>query len=199
VLVEAVGDLVPTAVAFVTMLAVFILGAATLGWRSQVLLLLGLPLLVGWLLFQGPLLALGTRGGLLSILRQRLPQAWVAANLGMAGISVVAGPLLPTCPLLPLPSWTVISCWAMAALGAPAGARLLRAYESWAVHRGLQACAGLAQDLVVDPAELRRPVRGPRRQRADPATAVRLNHRSGIPSRPRSGSAARVSVDPTLQ
>jgi hypothetical protein len=153
-LVEAVGDVVPTAVAFVTMLVAFVLGLAALGWRAQVLVLLSVPLLVGWLLFQGPLLALGAKRSLPRILCQRLPQVWVAANLGMAGISAVAAPLATTCPLVPLSSWTVVTWWATAALSAPAGALLLFAYELWAVRRGFRAWSILAsgEGDVVTPA-----------------------------------------------
>jgi hypothetical protein len=150
-LVEAVGDVVPTAVAFVTMLAAFVLGLAALGWRAQVLVLLSVPLLMGWLLFHGPLLALGAKRSLPRLLLQRLPQVWVAANLGMAGISAVAAPLATACPLVPLSSWTVVTWWATAALSAPAGALLLFAYESWAVRRGFRAWSVLAAgegDLV---------------------------------------------------
>jgi hypothetical protein len=149
ILVEAAGDVVPTVVAILTMVVAIVLRPEAQGSvLLQLLLLLGLPLLVGWLLFQGPLLALGTRRRPLRLLLQRLPQAWVAANLGMAGTNALAAPLvnrtLRLCPALPLSPWTVVTWWALAALSALAGALLLFAYEAWAVRRGFRAWSVLA-------------------------------------------------------
>ena len=58
----------------------------------QLVLIFGLPPAVGWLAFQGPLLALAAKRGYLRTLGRRLPHALVAANLGMAGVDVVAAP-----------------------------------------------------------------------------------------------------------
>jgi hypothetical protein len=149
ILVEAAGDVVPTVVAFVTMVVVIILTPGVSGSiLLQIGLVLGLPLLVGWLFFQGPLLALGTGKRPSRLLLQRLPQAWVAANLGMAGINALAAPLvnrsMRVCPALPLSPWTVVTWWAVVALGALAGGLLLFGYESWAVRRGFRAWSILA-------------------------------------------------------
>jgi hypothetical protein len=114
----------------------------------QLVLVLGLPLAVGWLAFQWPLLALATRRGCLRTLGERLPQALVAANLGMAGVSAVAAPLvstsLRTCSLFPSPGWAMGTLWAIVVVGALMGGLLLLIYESWAVRRGLQAWRVLA-------------------------------------------------------
>jgi len=149
ILVEAAGDVVPTVVAIVTMVTAIVLSPAAQGSiLLQILLLLGLPLLMGWLLFQGPLLALRKRTRPLHLLLQRLPQAWVAANLGLAGTSVLAVPLLNQslrlCRALPLSPWTVVAWWAVAALSALTGVLLLFAYEAWAVRRGFRAWSVLA-------------------------------------------------------
>jgi hypothetical protein len=53
-----------------------------------------LPLLVGWLLFHGPLATQAMHVGTSRTLLRRLPHAWVAANVGMAGISALAMPLV---------------------------------------------------------------------------------------------------------
>jgi hypothetical protein len=104
---------------------------------------LGLPLAVGWLAFQGPLLALAARRGYLWMLWKRLPHALVAANLGIAGINLAAAPLinasLRTCSIFPRPGWSAGILWALVVAGALPGGLLLFLYQSWAVRRGLAA------------------------------------------------------------
>ena len=89
-----------------------------------------------------------THMGYLRTLLQRLPHTWVAANLGMAGISVLAMPLVTmsirTCSALPLPPWTAVGWWAFAVVGALAAMILLLIYERWAVRRGFRAWSVLA-------------------------------------------------------
>ena len=143
-LLEAVGDVMPTVAAFMAFLVLAIFSPAVLGSELvQLALMLGLPLVVGWLVFQGPLMALATQRGYLRTLWTRLPHALVAANLGMAGISIVAVPLvnvsMRTCSVFPSPGWTVGVLWAIVVLGALLGGMLLFIYESWAVRRSLQA------------------------------------------------------------
>lgn len=151
VLVEMAGDVMPTVIAFMTMLVVVItIPAAGATVPVQISLMFGLPLLVGWLVFQGPLLASATQEGYSRTLGQRLPQAWVVANLGMAGINAVAAPLanLSTriCSIFPLPLWTVTAWWAIVVLGALVGGLLLLIFEGWAVRRGFRAWSVLASE-----------------------------------------------------
>ncbi len=149
VLVEATGNVVPVALAFAVMLAVFVAvpGAQSSG-PLQILFVFGLPLLLGWLLFQGPLLAQATRRGYLHTLGQRLPPTWVAANLGMGGITALATPLVNrlsgTCSWMPLSLWTVVSLWVMVVVGALVGILLLMLYEGWAVRHGYRAWSVVA-------------------------------------------------------
>ncbi len=143
-LLEAVGDLMSTVTAFVAILVIVILvPAVQSAWHLQIALVFGLPLAVGWLVFQGPLLAPVTEKNYGYLLSQRLPQALVAANLGMAGINVVAIPLvnqsIRICSILPLSAWTVMIWWAIAVLGALVGGLLLFFYEYWVVKGGFQA------------------------------------------------------------
>jgi hypothetical protein len=157
-LVEMAGDVMPTVIAFMAMLVVFItIPAAGAAAPVQISLVFGLPLLVGLLVFQGPLLASATQEGYSRTLGQRLPQAWVVANLGMAGITAVALPLasLSTriCSFFSLPLWTVTALWAVVALGALVGGLLLLIFERWAVRRGFRAWSVLAsaEGEVVSP------------------------------------------------
>jgi len=146
---EAVGDVMPTVIAFVAILVVIILVPAVQSAGSlQIGLVLGLPLIVGWLFFQGPLLASVTEKSFGRFLGQRLPQALVAANLGMAGVIAVAIPLvnqsIRSCSVLPLSSGIVLTWWAIVVLGTLVGGLLLFLYECWAVSGGFQAWSVLA-------------------------------------------------------
>ena len=145
VLVEAAGDVTPTVVAFIAAsVGIVTFPAAQASQTLQLLLYFVLPLLVGWLAFQGLLLTFATRKGYLRTLVQRLPHTWVAANLGMAGIFALATPLANMSVQIPLPLWTVVGWWAFAVAGALLAMLLLLLYESWAVRRGYRAWSVLA-------------------------------------------------------
>jgi hypothetical protein len=143
-LVEAIGHLPPVGVAYMVMLAVFILfPQAQASGFLQILFIFVLPTLSGWLFFQGPLLALAARHGYLRTLGQRLPAAWVGANLGIAGVLALAMPLVnwlsSTCSMMEISLWTVVSLWSVVVAGAVPGLLLILLYESWAVRRGFTA------------------------------------------------------------
>jgi hypothetical protein len=147
--VEATGDVAPTVVAFMIFLVVAIsMPAVQASDIFQFLLIFGLPPLVGCLVFHGPLLAVATKTGYGHTLLQRLPQVWVTANLGMAGIDLLAATLvnrsLRSCAALPLPPWTVVGWWGLTVIGAVLGMLLLLLFEGWAVRGGFQAWSVLA-------------------------------------------------------
>jgi hypothetical protein len=148
-LVEAAGDIPPVAVAYMLMLAVFILVAqAQSSGPLQILFIFILPLLLGWLFFQGPLLALAARRGYLRTLLQRLPAVWVTANLGVGGIGSLALRLVKwlssNCSVMNLSLWTVVSFWTAVVIGACLGLLLILLYEAWAVRHGFRAWSVLA-------------------------------------------------------
>jgi len=148
-LLEATGDVTPMVLLFVAMLVVaLLLPAAQASQLLQIVLLLGVPPLVGWLFFHGPLLAWGSRAGYLRTLWRCLPQAWAAANLGLAGLMALALPLatLSTriCAILPLSPWVVITWWALAVLSTLVSGLLLFGFEFWAVRRGFRGWSSLA-------------------------------------------------------
>ena len=146
-LLEAAGDVVPTAVAFLTMLLVVVLVPGAQSADLQIALIIGLPLLVGLLLFHGPLLASATKTGYLSLIRRRLPHVIVVSYLGMAGLNAIATPLmtlgLSECMARSLPIATVGIFLAIIALGALAGGALVWVYNRWAVRRGYRAWSAL--------------------------------------------------------
>jgi hypothetical protein len=145
-LVETVGDLVPAVASFIVALIVLILimisrGA---GWPLQIILMFGLPLFAGWLVFHGLLLAPVSQKNYGQFLIQRLPQVLVTSLLGLAGIFAIVLAMinqrLNMVQLLPL----FLTCWAIVVLGALAGGFLIFLYEHWAVKRGFQAWTILA-------------------------------------------------------
>ena len=143
-LVEAAGHLPPVVIAYMVMLGVFVLfPQAQANQLLQLLFVFILPVLLGWLFFQGPLLALAARRGYLRTLGQRLPAAWVGANLGIAGITALAMPLVnwlsSTCSVMNPSIWLVGSLWAVVVAGAGLGMLLVWLYEGWAVRYGYRA------------------------------------------------------------
>jgi hypothetical protein len=149
VLLEAAGDVTPAVVAFAIHLGLAFSFPAVLGEGLLPLVLIaGLPLALSWLVFQGPLLALASKRGYLRTLWERLPNALVAGNLGMAGVIAIAGPLAiartGACSLFPTPGWAMGALWAIVVLSALPGGLLLLLYQLWAVQRGLVAWRALA-------------------------------------------------------
>jgi choloylglycine hydrolase len=143
VLVEAVGDVIPTVVAFLTVTVALVLN---MGASDLVLILLffGAPFVISWLLFQGPLLAFATHKGYWRTLLLRLPHTWVTANLGIAVLFPIALPLVNRSIQIPLGIWTVVFWWGLIALCALAAMLLLLLYEAWGAHRSYQAWSILA-------------------------------------------------------
>ncbi|MEJ2719633.1 MAG: hypothetical protein P8181_00650 [bacterium] len=148
-LLEAMGDVMPTVVAFVVMLTIIILIPFVQTDRLlQLVLMLALPVAVGWLAFHGPMLAAVANERSGHFVVQRLPHVLVVANLGFGGISLIAMPLanqsLRTCSIFPLSGWTIVTWWVIAALGAIVGGLLIFIYERWAMRAGFRAWSVLA-------------------------------------------------------
>ena len=144
-LVEVVGDLVPCVVGMVAAL----LAAArvpAIGETSlfQLLAFYGLPLLVGLILYQGPVLALATERGYMRMLWERLPAVLVSTNLALGGLLAIGAPLvrahLNTCGFS---NRSALTWWAIYVLGAAVGGLLLYGYHSWAVGQGFAAWSTL--------------------------------------------------------
>jgi hypothetical protein len=147
-LVEAAGHLPPVVVAYMVILGVLIVfPQAQANQLLPLLIVFVLPALLGWLFFQGPLLALAARRSYLRTLVQRLPAAWVGANLGIAGVTALAIPLVnwlsSTCSVMNPSLWLGVSLWAVVVVGAALGMLLVWLYEAWAVRHGQRAWSAL--------------------------------------------------------
>jgi hypothetical protein len=107
------------------------------------LIIIGLPLLTAWIIFQSPLLALAGKKNFVRFLFQRLPQVLVTTFLGLAGIFAVSMPLvnksLAMSQIIPLSPWIVMTWWVITVAGSMVGGLLIFFYEQWAVKRGYQA------------------------------------------------------------
>lgn len=144
-LVETVGDLVPVVVSYTVALLVVIRLTMSQGtsWQLQIAMMFGMPLIIGLVLFHGPLLNTSSQMKFGKFLIQRIPQVLVTTIIGLAGIIPIALPLtnrsLAMSQILPLSAWVVMVWWAIVALGALAGGFLIFLYEHWAVKRGFRA------------------------------------------------------------
>jgi hypothetical protein len=144
-LVEATGDLIPVVATYIIALVIIILMMMSGGASGflQVILEFGFPLVIGWLIFHGLLLAPLSQKNFGHFLSRRLPQVLVATNLGLAGINAIAMPLvnqsLKICPIMPLSVWAVMTWLAVTVLGALAGGFLIFLYERWAVSQDFKA------------------------------------------------------------
>jgi hypothetical protein len=148
-LLEVAGHVPPIAVSFMLMLFVILLAPETQSDQLlQIAFIFILPLLLGWLFYQGPLLAIAGHHNYFRTLAQRFPAAWVASNLGMAGTFVLAMRLVnwitSTCSLMEPTAWTIVSLWVAVALGSCLGVLFTFLYEIWVVHRGFRAWTVLA-------------------------------------------------------
>ena len=114
----------------------------------QIAFIFILPLGLGWLFYQGPLLAIAARRSYLRTLAQRLPASWVVSNLGMAGIFVLALRLVnwitSTCSMMQPTVWTLVSLLFAITAGACLGLLIILLYELWVVHNGFRAWSVLA-------------------------------------------------------
>jgi choloylglycine hydrolase len=149
VLVETVGDVAPAVVGFVLYLVMVIMVPALQNSEPlQILLLFVLPPILGLVAFHGLLLTSATDQGYLHTLWKRFPHVWVSANLGMAGMFLLAFPVvnmsLRSCSIIPLNPWTLSLWWGFALLGALLAMVLLMFYEGWAGRRDFRAWAVLA-------------------------------------------------------
>jgi len=143
-LMEAAGDLLPTVVAFLTVTVWLVLkmGASDL---VVIFLFFCTPLVIGLLVFHGPLLAFATKKGYWRTILLRLPHTWITANLAIAGIFAIALPLVNISIQLPLSAWNVLYWWGLTVMCGLAAILLLSLYEIWSVRRGYRAWTILAR------------------------------------------------------
>ena len=115
--------------------------------QIQLILMLGLPIIVGWvyhLVFLAPV----SNRSLGRFLLQSLPQVLITTFMGLGGIIPVAMPLvnksLNMALLMPLSPLAVMTWWAIVVLGALAGGFLIFLFEGWEAKRGFRSWTILA-------------------------------------------------------
>ena len=144
-IIETTGNLVPVVIAYLIAIIVMILKMISGGVseQTQALFFLGLPLLLSWIVFQSPVLAIAGRKNFVKFLFQRLPQVLVTTFLASATISpatiILVKRTIVMSQIIPLSPWIVMTWLAIIILGSIIGGLLILLYENWAVKRGYQA------------------------------------------------------------
>lgn len=141
---ESAGDVMPSVFVFLIVLLVLLVNPAFQNnWTLQLISFLVIPPLMSWLLFHGLFLKTLLAGRYGSNFGRRILHSFIATNISLAGISMVAMPginlSLQFCSVLPFSGWTPLVFWLMIALGTVPGGLLLFIYERWAVRRNFRA------------------------------------------------------------
>jgi hypothetical protein len=144
VITETTGDVMPSVLAFTVMLCILIMvPSSQKSWPFQIVILFVLPVMLGWLLFHGLLLAVIAGKKQRHFLLHRFPHVLVVTNLTIAGISIVAMPMvrqsLLICSIMPLSAWTVVVWWIIVVSGSLPGGALVFIYDHWFTRHGFQA------------------------------------------------------------
>lgn len=147
---EVLGDLIPVVISyFAVFCIIFYIPSVQMHWPLQLAVVFGVPVLLGWIFFHSPLLFLHSNISFGNFLIKRLPHAIITTFLGMAGVIMLAMPLvnqsIKICPILPLRSWTLINWWFFVVMGAVTAGIILFIYEHWCVRRGFLAWSVLVE------------------------------------------------------
>jgi len=150
ILVEIIGDIMPTSFFFVLILGAIVYFPYLQGsWALQIILVFILPVILGLLAFHGLLLAPASKRSYSAFVIRRLPQVLIVTNLGMAGIIMAALPLINlsirSCPIMPFSIWTPITWWVILILGSTIGCLLIFIFEYRSVKRGFRAWSLFSQ------------------------------------------------------
>jgi hypothetical protein len=148
-LIETVGNLVPVVISYTIALSVLVLKmlSGSASDQIQLILMFGLPLIVGWVYHLVFLTPVSNRSPG-RFLMQRLPQLLITTFMGLGGIIPIAMPLvnksLNMSLLMPLSPLAVMTWWAIVVLGGLAGGFLIFLFERWEVKRGFRSWTILA-------------------------------------------------------
>ena len=158
-LIETLGNIVPVVISYTMALSILVMKMLSGGASDQlqILLMFGLPLIVGWvyhLVFLAPV----SSRGIVRFFFQRFPQVLITTFMGLGGIIPVAMPLvnksLNMNLLIPLSPLSVMTWWAIVVLGALAGGLFIFLYEWWEAKRGFRSWTVLANgdgELIIPP------------------------------------------------
>jgi hypothetical protein len=148
-LIETLGNLLPVVISYTMALSILVMKMLSGGASEQIqlLLMLGLPIIVG-LVYHFVFLAFISNRSIGRFFLQSLPQVLITTFLGLGGIIPVAMPLvnksLNMVLLTPLSPLAVMTWWAMVVLGGLAGGLLIFLFERWQAKRGFQSWTVLA-------------------------------------------------------
>jgi len=143
-ILEAIGDIIPIIIIYIAILVAFITIPFIQGsWTVQLIVIILLPVISSWLVFMYPLLKTGIPRSYENFLIQRLPHAIVVANLGMAGITIFALPIvnwsIQSCSIFPFSGGTLLILVVIIVLCSLVGIWLVVLFEHWAIRHGYKA------------------------------------------------------------
>ena len=147
---ETMGSVLPVVVTYtaanVILIKMMLSGGA--GQSTQVLLMLGFPLIAGWLLYHGTITTCISKKNYFRVLLRCLPDVIVTTFLGLAGTIAVALPLVNTSlkmsQLIPLSPWIIMAWWLFIVIGSIVSIILVFPYSWWKVNKGFRVWAILA-------------------------------------------------------
>ena len=144
-LIETTGNLLPVVIAFLISQIMLIFRALSGGvsQNQQLMYILALPLLIAWIIFHSPLLALAGKKNIVRFMFRRLPQVLVVTIIGLGGIFPLAMPLvnktIAMSQLMPLSPWIVMTWLTIIVAGSIIGGLFIFFYETWARKRDYRA------------------------------------------------------------
>jgi hypothetical protein len=143
ILVESVGDVTVCVIGFFVVLLELM--QYPMEQSLQLLLLISIPFLIGWLFYQSLSLNFVSKKGYFHTLIQRLPHSLIVTNLGVAGIFPSMLTIANMSAQIPLPPWMIIAWWGFTAVYAIISILLLSVFHLWTVKQGFQAWTILAE------------------------------------------------------
>jgi hypothetical protein len=148
-LTETVGNIVPVVISYTIALSVLVMKTLAGGASDQfqLLMMLVLPVILGWVYHWAFLAPVSSRGAG-RFFMQCFTRVLITTFLGLGGIIAVAMPLvnksLNMTLLMPLSPLAVTAWWAIVVLGGLAGGLLIFLFERWEAKRGFQSWTILA-------------------------------------------------------
>ncbi|MCU0459871.1 MAG: hypothetical protein MUE37_12380 [Bacteroidales bacterium] len=157
-LTGTLGNSVPLVISYTAGLSILVARSVSGGASQglQLILMLVVPLILGWVYHLFFLAHLTNRKGMFIL--HRLPQVLITTFLGLGGMIPVAMPLvnntLNMSLIIPLSPLAITGWWAMVVAGALAGGLLIFLFGLWEARGGFRSWTVIAQgegDLVLPP------------------------------------------------
>jgi hypothetical protein len=143
-IIETLGNLMPVVVSYTTGIVILILSSLSggLSWQKQVISMFGLPIILGLVVHTVFLTSVSHKNAG-KLLLKCLPLVLITTFTGLGGIIPVALPLvnksLYMSLLIPFSPLSVMTWWAIVALGALPGGFFIFLFQRWATNKGFRS------------------------------------------------------------